>query len=58
MVLVRSAMPTAFCALAGLLAWRKEPLPGASHWIGVYLSHPHDPDPEGEQEYRRLLGLQ
>jgi hypothetical protein len=30
----------------------------ARRWIGVYLSHPHDPDPEAEQEYRRLLGLQ
>jgi hypothetical protein len=24
-------------------------------WIGVYLAHPHDPDPEAEQEYQRLL---
>jgi len=30
----------------------------ARRWIGVYLSHSHDPDPEAEQEYQRLLGLQ
>jgi hypothetical protein len=29
----------------------------ARRWIGVYLAHPHDPDPEAEQEYQRLLGL-
>jgi hypothetical protein len=29
----------------------------ARRWIGVYLAHPHDPDPEAEQEYQRLLSL-
>jgi hypothetical protein len=29
----------------------------ARRWIGVYLAHPHDPDPEAEQEYQRLVGL-
>jgi hypothetical protein len=27
----------------------------ARRWIGVYLAHPHDPDPEAEQQYQRLL---
>ena len=31
--------------------------PRARRWIGVYLAHPHDPDPEAEQAYQRLLGL-
>jgi hypothetical protein len=29
----------------------------ARRWIGVYLAHPHDPDPEAEQAYQRLPGL-
>jgi hypothetical protein len=29
----------------------------ARRWIGAYLAHPHDPDPEAEQAYQRLLGL-
>jgi hypothetical protein len=29
----------------------------ARRWIGVYLRHPHDADPEAEQEYQRLVGL-
>ena len=29
----------------------------ARRWIGVYLAHPHDPDPEAEQAYQRLLSM-
>ncbi len=28
----------------------------ARRWIGTYLSLPHEPDPEAEDAYRRLLG--
>jgi hypothetical protein len=27
----------------------------ARQWLGIYLSHPHDPDPDAEQAYARLL---
>ena len=27
----------------------------ARKWVGIYLEHPHPPDPEAEQAYRRLL---
>jgi hypothetical protein len=27
----------------------------ARRWIGAYLAHPHGPDPEAEEAYRRLL---
>jgi hypothetical protein len=27
----------------------------ARKWVGIYLEHPHGPDPEAEQAYRRLL---
>jgi hypothetical protein len=27
----------------------------ASQWLGIYLSRPHDPDPDAEQAYARLL---
>jgi hypothetical protein len=27
----------------------------ARRWLAVYLAHPHDPDPEAEQAYQRLL---
>jgi hypothetical protein len=29
--------------------------PRARYWIGAYLEHPHGPDPEAEEQYRRLL---
>jgi hypothetical protein len=29
----------------------------ARRWIGVYLAHSHEPDPEAEQEYQGLVGL-
>jgi hypothetical protein len=29
--------------------------PRARRWIGAYLDHPHGPDPEAEEQYRRLL---
>ncbi len=28
----------------------------ARRWIGIYLAHPHNPDPQAEQTYQRLLG--
>ena len=28
----------------------------ARQWIGIYLDHPHTPDPEAEQAYQQLLG--
>ena len=28
----------------------------ARRWLGVYLSHPHDPDPEAEQAYAAMAG--
>jgi hypothetical protein len=27
----------------------------ARQWLGIYLSHPHEPDPDAEQAYARLL---
>jgi hypothetical protein len=24
-------------------------------WLGIYLSHPHEPDPQAEQAYAQLL---
>ena len=27
----------------------------ARKWVGIYLEHPHAPDPEAEQAYRQLL---
>ena len=27
----------------------------ARKWIGIYLDHPHPPDPEAEDAYRRML---
>jgi hypothetical protein len=25
-------------------------------WLGIYLAHPHDRDPQAEEAYRRLIG--
>ncbi|HEY1337628.1 MAG TPA: hypothetical protein VGF59_08970 [Bryobacteraceae bacterium] len=30
--------------------------PRARRWIGVYLDHPHDPDPQAEEAYRKMSG--
>jgi hypothetical protein len=27
----------------------------ARKWIGIYLEHPHPPDPEAETAYRQML---
>jgi hypothetical protein len=27
----------------------------ARKWVGIFLEHPHAPDPEAEQAYQRLL---
>ena len=46
------------CARAlGQVFARIGDLTRARRWIGVYLALPHDPDPEADQEYQRLLGL-
>jgi hypothetical protein len=29
----------------------------ARKWVGVYLQHPHDPDPQAEEAWQRLAGM-
>jgi hypothetical protein len=31
--------------------------PRARKWVGIYLQHPHAPDPEAEQAYQRFLAV-
>jgi hypothetical protein len=30
--------------------------PRARRWLATYLDHPHDPDPQAEEAYRKLVG--
>jgi hypothetical protein len=31
--------------------------PRARKWVGIYLAHPHDPDPQAEEAWQKLSGL-
>jgi hypothetical protein len=31
--------------------------PRARKWVGAYLQHPHDPDPQAEEAWQRLIAL-
>jgi hypothetical protein len=29
----------------------------ARKWVGIYLQHPHAPDPQAEEAWQRLIGM-
>jgi len=31
--------------------------PRARKWVGIYLQHPHAPDPQAEEAWQRLIGM-
>jgi hypothetical protein len=49
------ARPGCSHALADLFA-RIGDAARARRWLGIYLDHPHAPDPEAEKAYQMLVG--
>jgi len=39
----------------GQVFYRANDLERARRWIGLYLAHPHDPDPEAERAFQQLI---